>query len=512
MTNNTIGDYHTLLTSSSQFSNDSSLLSIVNLLADTLGIYIPSQHQNGLKKTILERINALGLSSVNDYYQYLVIKKRLLPTEAEWQELILRLSVTESYFFRDRGQFGLLKNQIFPELIERKRRLHLAQAANGQKPTLRLWSAGCSTGEEAYSLAIILKELVFDYQAWDIRILGTDINQSAIALAQQGIYSDWSFRTIDPAIKTRYFRSHRKDWEIDPNIRQMVSFQPGNLMQPFPDSLSGIYDLDLIICRNVFIYFDCSAIAQVIQKFYHSLALGGFLLTGHTELYGQKIAPFQVKSYPQSVIYQKANDYLDPRLFEKIGDLNPTSPPRSNLGEKPGFQRQPSAEQVRANTQQALWEQAQRSFAQKAYADAIQTTKKLIDLAPKHFQAHCLIAEAYAKLGQYSHTMQACQQALQINPLAIEPYYFLAQIAEEQGDIEQAKLYLKRIIYLAHDSVFAYLKLGFIYEREGNAKQAQKTWRSLLEVLRALPQEQVIDSNNQQTVAELKLQIIKYLN
>jgi chemotaxis protein methyltransferase CheR len=485
------------------------VLPLVNLIADTLGINIPAQHQDGLKKIILSRINALGLSSVNDYYQYLVTRKKLLPTEAEWQELILLLSVTESYFFRDQGQFGLLKNQILPEIIERKRRLHVA---NGQKPALRFWSAGCSTGEEAYSLAILLKELLFDYQAWDIRILGTDINQSALAIAQQGIYSDWSFRTIDPAIKNRYFRPHRKDWQIDANIRQMVTFQPGNLMQSYPDRLSGIYDLDLIVCRNVFIYFDSSAIAQIIQKFYHSLAPGGFLLTGHTELYRQKIEPFQVQSCPQSVIYKKENDYPNPQLFPKVTNLNPVSLPYSNLEEKPTLLSERSAEQIKAATQQALWEQAQRSLTQGAYTDAIQTAKQLINLNLKHFQAYCLIAEAYANLGQYSHTIQACQQALQIEPMAIEPYYFLVQIAEEQGDINQAKSLLKRIIYLAHNPIFAYLKLGFIYEREGNIKQAQKSWHSLLEILHNLPQEQTIDFNTQQTVAELKSQVLKYLN
>lgn len=509
MINNTFVSSSTLLTSNSQSSNDISVLPIVNLIADTLGIHIPAQHQDGLKKIILARINALGLLSVNDYYQYLITRKKLLPTEAEWRELILQLTVTESYFFRDQGQFSLLKNQILPELIERKRRLHLA---NGQKPALRLWSAGCSTGEEAYSLAILLKELLFDYQAWDICIVGTDINQSALAIAQQGIYSDWSFRTIDPAIKNRYFRPHRKDWQIDANIRQMVTFQPGNLMQPYPDRLLGIYDLDLIVCRNVFIYFDSSAIAQIIQKFYHSLVPGGFLLTGHTELYGQKIEPFQVHSCPQSVIYRKENEDPDPRLFQKVGDLNPTSSPCSNLEEKPTLLSERSAEQIKAATQQALWEQAQRSLTQGVYTDAIQTAKQLINLNPKHFQSYCLIAEAYANLGQYSHTIQACQQALQIEPLVIEPYYFLAQIAEEQGDINQAKLLLKRIIYLVPNSIFAYLKLGFIYESEGNINQAHKTWRSLLEILHNLPQEQEIDFNTQETVAELKSQVLKYLN
>lgn len=506
--NQMISDRPILLTSNSQPGNDLSLLPLIDLVADTLGIHIQPQHQTIFKTSILTRIKALGLSSLNEYYQYLAVPLRLSPGESEWHKLIPLLTTTESYFFRDQGQFWLLKNQILPELIERKRQLHLTNSSNGQKPVLRLWSAGCSSGEEAYSLAILVQQLIPDYQTWDILILGTDINYPAIALARQGIYSDWSFRTTDPEIKNRYFKAHRKNWEIDPSIRAMVTFQPGNLAQDqYPESTSKINELDLILCRNVFIYFDFSAIARVVEKFYRSLAPGGFLFTGHTELHGQKTELFQVRNLPQSVVYQRASLSThhspdlqfsqnigglnpvcpDPRLFEKIEDLNLTPRP------------------------QDLLEQAQKSLTQEAYADVIQTAKQLIALAPQHFQAYCLMAEAYANLGQYFQATQACQQALQISPLAIDPYYLLAQIAEEQGDLDGAKIVLKRIIYLAPNAVPAYLELGTIYQREGNTKQMQKTWRSLLEVLQHLPPEQLIDLVEQQTVAALKEYMLKHL-
>ncbi|MBE8989930.1 CheR family methyltransferase [Nostoc sp. LEGE 12450] len=508
------GDRPILFESNSQHSDDFSLSQMVDLIADTFGIHIKPHYQNILKKNLLNRIRALGLCSLNDYYQFLVARNQLVPGATEWQELISLLTVTETYFFRDQGQMSLLKNQLLPELIERKRELSLTQCnpANEEfyRPTLRLWSAGCSTGEEAYSLAILVKELIPDNQTWNILILGTDINQPALALAQQGIYSDWSFRTTTPEIKNRYFHSHKQGWKIDPGIQAMVKFQPGNLMQDnFPAYASRIHDFDLIICRNVFIYFDFNAIAQVIDKFYCSLTPGGFLLTGHTELHGQKTEPFQVKNFPQSTVYQRHSS-----LNEQSKVLNTITPAAIESRETEIFSPSlPSLEtglDVSANTQ-TLLDAAKKSLIQEAYADVIQIAQQLIALAPQGFQAYCLMAEAYANFGDYSQANQACQQALQINPLAIEPYHLLAQIAEEQGDRDSAKLFLKRIIYLAPNSVTAHLELGSIYEREGNEKQAQKTWRSLLEILQNLPQ-QAIDSHNQQTTAELKAHVLKHLN
>ncbi|WP_448269630.1 CheR family methyltransferase [Nostoc sp. DSM 114159] len=512
--NQTLGDRPILLESNSQHSDDFSLSQMVDLIADIFGIHIKPHYQDRLKKNLLTRIRALGLCSLNDYYQFLVARNQLVPGATEWQELISLLTVTETYFFRDEGQMSLLKNQLLPELIERKRKLSLTQynAANGEfyRPTLRLWSAGCSTGEEAYSLAILVKELIPDNQTWDILILGTDINQPAIALAQQGIYSDWSFRTTTEEIKNRYFQSHKKGWKIDPAIQAMVTFQPGNLMQDnFLAYASSIHDFDLIVCRNVFIYFDFRAIAQVIDKFYCSLAPGGFLLTGHTELHGQKTEPFQIKNFPQSAVYQRHS-----LLKEQSKVLNTITPAAIESRETEIFYPSLSSLETdldaSANTQ-TLLDAAKESLIQEAYADVIQIAQQLIAVAPQHFQAYCLMAEAYANFGDYSQANQACQQALQISPLAIEPYHLLAQIAEEQGDRDSAKLFLKRIIYLAPNSVTAHLELGSIYEREGNEKQAQKTWRSLLEILQNLPQE-AVDSHNQQTTAQLKAHVLKHLN
>ncbi|MBD0302557.1 MAG: hypothetical protein ICV85_10365, partial [Tolypothrix sp. T3-bin4] len=232
MMNQISSDRPILFEPNPQRSDDFSLSQMVDLIADIFGIHIQPQYQDTLKKNLLTRIQALGLSSLNDYYQLLVATNQLIPSATEWQELISLLSVTETYFFRDQGQMSLLKNQLLPELIKGKRELSLTHCnpANGKfyRPTLRLWSAGCSTGEEPYSLAILVHELLPAASDWNILIIGTDVNKHAIAAARRGVYRQHSLRTLDQGLRRRYFQQHRGDWELDGRFRVMVSFRQLN--------------------------------------------------------------------------------------------------------------------------------------------------------------------------------------------------------------------------------------------------------------------------------------------
>lgn len=515
-------------------SDDIEVSKLVRLVTEVLGIQIRHSEVDGFYKKVYQRVQALKLSSLEEYYQLLLTNNKSEIYRAEWRTLIELLTIPESYFFRDQGQFFLLKNLIIPEIIERKRGLNsgATYTSTGNQtnlqPTLRLWSAGCSTGEEAYSLAMLLRDLLPDYQKWNILIVGTDVNQSAIEWAKRGIYSNWSFRTTETDIRNRYFRSCKGGWEISSSVRSMVTFLPGNLIQDlYPNPSTKMYDFDLILCRNVFIYFDAKAIELVLKKFYHSLVPQGYLLTGHMELQGQTIAPFEIRSFSQSTLYQRpsAERLLYPVNLESNAE-------KSTLIEKTifkqGKQNAPSRNTCLASpssspsdiaftTQPKLisnhyLDDLEKLRSQKAYRKVIETIDQLHSQISNSLRIHYLKAEAYANLGDYAKAKQACQEALQLDPLAIDPYYLLAQVAEVQGDLDGAKVFLKRIIYLAPTSVYAYFELGALYRREGNVKQAQKLWRSGLELLQGLPHDQPIDLGNRFTVLELKTQILQYLD
>ncbi len=271
----------------------------VQLIAQQTGLEMRQRDQSALNEKIYLRMKALKIDLPETYYQ--LLKNQTRDSHKEWQNLVEDLTNNESYFFRDQEQFNLLRNHILPELITR----------NENNKTLRICSAGCSSGEEPYSLAILLTELIPNLEQWNLIIFGIDINQVALQKAKTGIYSPWSFRRVDEEIKRRYFRLSNNQYYINQKIKQMISFLTLNLVNDqFPLPNSELRELDLIICRNVFIYFEAPAIAKVLDKFYQALQPFGYLITGHTELYNQNLSNFQTKVFPESLIYQRQADNL----------------------------------------------------------------------------------------------------------------------------------------------------------------------------------------------------------
>ncbi|GAB4190573.1 MAG: hypothetical protein Fur006_32750 [Coleofasciculaceae cyanobacterium] len=273
----------------------------IQLIAKHTGLEIREREQSALCQKLVVRMNIVKLNCPETYYQ--LLDSNTLNSEREWTELILDLTNLESYFFRDKDLFNLLRNTLLPELIQRKQ----------YNKTLRICSAGCSTGEEPYSLAILLKELIPDLEQWNLMILGVDINSSALQRAKIGIYRPWSFRNVDIEIKQRYFQLINNQYHIDSQIKDMLTFQSLNLVKDlFMRPKSELRDMDLILCRNVFIYFEPSAIDKVLNKFHQALQPLGYLIAGHAELHGQNLSQFQTKVFPEALIYQRhANNFID---------------------------------------------------------------------------------------------------------------------------------------------------------------------------------------------------------
>ena len=161
--------------------NDAQIQLFIQLIAARTGLQIRPQDRSALSQKLLTRMKAVNIAFPDRYYQMLVAPSR--ESQTEWRQLALLLTTNESYFMRDKGQFSLLEKVIIPELIQHKIKLHQTL---GIKRTLRIWSAGCSTGEEPYSLVIILKQLIPDWDKWKFFVLGTDINQAALEKAAAG--------------------------------------------------------------------------------------------------------------------------------------------------------------------------------------------------------------------------------------------------------------------------------------------------------------------------------------
>jgi len=496
------------------------------LIANQTGLAIRQQDQTLFSQKILSRMKALKLSSPDNYYQLLA--STTTASDQEWQILITLLTNNESYFFRDQAQLKVLEKYILPEIIKR-------QASN---KTIRICSAGCSTGEEPYSIAILLKEMIPNFRQWNITLLGIDINQVALDKAQKGIYGPWSFRGVKEEIKKQYFSYLKDEYHLSPEIKKMVKFNKVNLVEKaLAQTHSDLKNMDLIICRNVFIYFELSTIAKVIDDFYEALKPSGYFLTGHTELYGYNLRQFNAKIFPESLIYQRQdnplnshksldltsinNDHLSSKqdlskkdwavpkeiIENKTANSDQIELQPKKLGfnstdqacrqsyivndhqkkiqrnETPTFNEQV----IKRESDQDLLQEAENLLKQDNYDLAIQQINQALQIQPQSFLAYYLLAKIHANLGKYEAAIRYCYQALQVDDFSVKPYYLLAHIAEEQGDLTEAKQMLKKIIYLDPSSVDAYLNLSQIYQQEGDAKRTIKMQQAAFNILKQVP-------------------------
>ncbi|PSN15029.1 hypothetical protein C7293_09115 [filamentous cyanobacterium CCT1] len=515
--------------------DDLTLKRISSLISRHSGIHIRDQDYKSLADKVWRRASSLRLTSLADYHTYLlkeleqgpgpsVIPAAVASLASEWQELYSILTVNESYFFRDSNQFKLLSERILPDIISRKQ----AAAGPGVKPSLRIWSAGCSTGEELYSIAIALDELNFPWDQWDTLLIGTDISKTAVDSARLGLYGSWSFRQMPAGLQQKYFYAHHQVHQICDRLRQRVTFQGGNLLSdPCPNPAIGLGNVDLIFCRNVFIYLDNQSIGQIIQKFHRALGLQGYLFTGHTELYSQDTSQFKTLCFPESVVYQKqsgprqappqpaqpaTNPLAEPRRFAKRSGTDservsiPESPSSlkakspAQTGLRPQVRVAPSQTQTH-NLEKALQE-AEALLDQEIYSSAIHRAEAILKAHPRCDAARKIAARAYANTGHHEQAKQLCLQVIRRHPLSIEMHYLLAQIAEDQNDLDGAKVHLRKIIYLNAGFVKAYLDLASIYEREKQLDKTQKMRSHALMLLAKLPPDARLDHYSDTTVAQ----------
>jgi len=540
--------------------NDAQIQQFIQLIATHMGLQIRPQDRSALSQKLLTRMKAVKIALPEKYYQMLAAPSR--ESQSEWRELALLLTTNESYFMRDKGQFSLLEKVIFPELIAHKRKLH---ETLGIKPTLRIWSAGCSTGEEPYSLAIILKQLIPDWENWKILVLGTDINQEVIEKAQRGIYSMWSFRLVDPELQRRYFDKGKIEWKINRNLRQLVTFSCVNLVTDnYPNNGTDINNMDLILCRNVFVYFEHQYISQVLKKFAKTLRPGGYLMTGHAEVHNHVMHDFQAKVFPESVVYQAKNvPGEEPAKIQSVvasaskassafgesgkrGSVDCDSrqlPPRrtvlasfanSNLadmgsrltadtglvkmvgtryvegdwaGKDGSFSPPVGEEKKQPTTYLMLISEAKNCLKNKDYIEAVNKAQQALSLESQTFEADYLLAQIYANLGKYSQAIEHCKRASKADAMSVFPYYLKAQIAEEQGDLERAKFFLRKAIYVDPYFVSAYLELANLYNKEGKLNIAIKMYNSSCDILKKLPPNTPIGQEGKMTAGEVLMEV-----
>jgi chemotaxis protein methyltransferase CheR len=260
-----------------------------DLIAQKTGISYSQDARAMLERRLRERLLALSLPSFAEYFQYLRFNPR---AQAEWDDAIEVLTTNETYLFREDYQLRAFKNEVLPMLAAQAR----------PRKSLSIWSAGCSTGEEVYTIAILVFESrIFD--GWDVRIFGSDISRRCVATARAGVYGHASFRTTPAEAKRTYFAERNGMMHVHERIREMCQFGQLNLLDDQRARLLGKFDA--IFCRNVLIYFDAHARRRVIDVFHERLYPGGVLFLGHSESLLNVSTAFELLHLKEDLVYRK---------------------------------------------------------------------------------------------------------------------------------------------------------------------------------------------------------------
>jgi chemotaxis protein methyltransferase CheR len=263
-----------------------------DFIHERFGLYFEESQKASLRARLAGRLHSLDLLSFEDYYLYL----RFGPQRTdELQRMISHLTNNETYFFRETAQLQVFADHVLRNLRERK-------AGSGDR-RLRVLSAGCSTGEEAYSLAMILYDSGQFFWNWDVQVVGLDVDPLALEKARRGVYFHNSFRSVSPALIERHFLKAAAGQEVKDGVRRLVRFRQGNILER--ESYEGLAPLDAVLCRNVLIYFSDAAIRRVVGHFFELLAPGGFLLLGHAESLSRITGAFSPVRFKGAMIYEK---------------------------------------------------------------------------------------------------------------------------------------------------------------------------------------------------------------
>jgi len=272
---------------------DSQFEQLREIIYKRAGIHFPDGKKYVLESRLGHRLTELDMEDYDQYIAFLSIGPY---QKDEFQEMFNRITINETSFFRNEPQLNVFERQVLPKLLD----------ARARTKTIRIWSAACSSGEEPFTLAMMVhRTLGARLREWNIEILGTDISEKALATAESGRYTSYAVRTTPDMVKRRYFTEERGAFILSDDIRQMVSFETHNLKDRLAAKRHGTWDV--IFCRNVMIYFDDQMKKEVIGTFHSQLADDGYLFIGHSENIRAGESDFASLPIAQGFVYQKSS-------------------------------------------------------------------------------------------------------------------------------------------------------------------------------------------------------------
>jgi chemotaxis protein methyltransferase CheR len=272
---------------------DEEFVQLRDFIYEKSGIFVDVKRKYLFESRFSKRLDELRLTSFFDYTKYLKYDKK---KDEELKHLFELVTTNETSFYRDMRQLEAFRDNVLKEALNEQRKKGRLE--------LNIWSAGCSSGEEPYTLAILLMEtLGLELPRWKISITAADLSAQMVARGKEGIYKEYAFKTTPDAIRKKYFKEVEGGWQIAPAVRNMVNFVQMNLNDTL--SLKRVPRSQIVFCRNVIIYFDDAMKKKVVGSFYDNLHPGGCLMIGHSESLHKISQVFKPVSYPGTIAYMK---------------------------------------------------------------------------------------------------------------------------------------------------------------------------------------------------------------
>jgi chemotaxis protein methyltransferase CheR len=438
-----------------------------DLIEQRCGLRFDDSQRTSLSSSVSVRMQQLGIAREEDYLNRLRGATSSI-VETELRNLLNLVTVTETCFFRDAAQFRLLREHIIPVLMaERSMRPDIAKR-------LRIWSAGCSSGEEAYSIAITLEEMGV-YAAcpdWSIEIIGTDLNTTALDKARRGIYTARAVRNVEGRLLDNHFVRDGKTFALSSSIKNRVTFEFGNLTQtPMPPTGPQ----DVVFCKNVAIYFRTDVARKLIEGLRDTLAPDGYLLLGHAESLWQMSDGFTLVEHERAFCYRKT-EYVavKPTTCTPETDVPATHVPATYVVS--AFRRTVPTEPVRLKPDTAYkktqYDASLASFREGDWDVAESLLSALVASSPTFVPALLLLGGLYVHRGRLEDAKAQAETVLKVSDLEARAHLLLGMIAARVQRHDEALQSLRRALYLDDSLALGHFWLGNLYRERGDVVRA----------------------------------------
>jgi chemotaxis protein methyltransferase CheR len=487
---------------------DTILFQLSEFIALNLALNFPKEKWIDLERNIILAAKEFGFDDVETFVRH-IISKPLSRVDSE--KLASFLTINETYFWRESQAFEALEQKVLPEIIKMRKK---------EEKRIRIWSAGCSTGEEPYSIAIAISRLIPDIDQWNITILANDINPKMLQKASIGEYSQWSFRGVPQWLKSNYFiQKENGKFEIVPAIKNMVRFEYLNLAEDvFPSPLNNTNAMDIIFCRNVLMYFKQNRIKQVLHGLYNSLIHDGYLVLSASEFSLQNDTEFSAVNFPGMIFYQKTLkkhkrqkttplieiDYK-PIVFESPLQVPEIVEKTEPVEKEPEYKVIPKTE-LKLN-KNPIYEEAILLYSQGKYSEVIDKLQKEVFTSDEYI----LLIRAFANQGKLNDAISFCENAIGADKINPGLHYLYATILQENNQISEAIASHKRAMYMDSDFILSYFSLGNIYRQQGNIRNARKNYEIVLNILNKIKQDVIFPEFEGITIGRFKEIINSYL-